>query len=102
MTPEYRIYFNGHYFDTLHDSDTFSDRPEPYRRQEKSLWTIYQLLLLSTHEVTITTTNKQPVFQTRNARDFSAWVQQVYSGFGFVEQLQQPIHTRFPHRADYL
>ncbi|GAA4042612.1 hypothetical protein GCM10022409_30680 [Hymenobacter glaciei] len=102
MTPEHRVYLNGHYFDTLYDSDTFSDRPEPYRRQERSLWTVYQLLLLGTHDVTITLAAKQPVFQTRNALEFSVWVQQVYPDYGFVNQFQQPIHTRFPHRADYL
>ena len=46
MTPEYTAYLNGNYFNTLADSEAFGDWPEPYRQQEKSLWTIYQLLKL--------------------------------------------------------
>ena len=102
MAPDYTVYLNGSYFDSLSNSDAFSDRPEPYRRQERSLWIICQLLKLGTHEFTITTAAKQLVFRTSSADDFCKWVEQVYPNFGFVKQFQQPTYTRFPHPADQL
>ncbi|MBO2010346.1 hypothetical protein [Hymenobacter negativus] len=100
MTAGYTVYLNGYYFSSLASADVFGDRPEPYRQQEKSLWTIYQLLQLGAHEVTITDTAKQPVLRTRTAADFSAWLQQTYPDF--AAQLDQPVYTKFPHSQDYL
>ncbi|WP_223648792.1 hypothetical protein [Hymenobacter psoromatis] len=69
MTPEYIIYLNGNYFDTLLNSTAFGDRPEPYRLQEKKLWTIYQLAKLGEHEVTVTAENRQVVIKTKSYKE---------------------------------
>jgi hypothetical protein len=100
MTPEYMVYLNGYYFDSLASSDIFGDRPEPYRQHERSLWTIYQLLRLGEHEVTIIAAANQPVLQTNIADDFQVWLQQVYPEFS--KHVQLPIYTRFPHPDDQL
>ena len=64
------------------------------------MWTIYQLLKLGEHEVVITDHAKQPVFRTRNASALKKWIAETYSDF--APQLDQPVHTRIPHRADAL
>ncbi len=100
MIAEYLVYLNGNYFNTLADSEAFGDRPEPYRRQERALWTIYQLLKLGEHELVITDKAKQPVFRTRSAPALKQWIAETY--VAFAAQLDQPVYTRFPHRADAL
>ncbi|HEX8659382.1 MAG TPA: hypothetical protein VF690_17720 [Hymenobacter sp.] len=100
MTPEYTLYLNGYYFDTLATPQVFGDRPEPYRSHEKSLWTIYQLLKLGEHELTITDQAKQPRFRTKNAQEFKRWITAAYPLF--ADQLDQPIYTQFPHPNDAL
>ncbi len=100
MTPEYTLYLNGQYFNALATSDSFGDRPEPYRNHEKSLWTIYQLLKLGEHEVVITDQAKHPAFSTRNAQELKQWITETYPAF--AAQLDQPVYTRFPHPADAL
>lgn len=100
MTPEYKVYLNSHYFDTLADSNAFGDRPEPYRLHERSLWTIYQLSRLGEHEVVITDKLKKVVFSTRKAAELKVWIEATYSGCG--ARLDHLIYTRFAHPADAL
>ena len=100
MSPPYTIYLNGNYFDSLSSALAVGDRPEPYRRHEKALWTIYQLLKLGEHEVAILDEASQLVLQTKEARELKAWVEGVYPGFG--SQLDALVYTRFPHPADQL
>ena len=100
MTPEYAVYLNGNYFDSLADSDAFGDRPEPYRHHERSLWTIYQLARLGEHEVVITDKLKTVVFSTRKAAELKAWIEKTYPDC--VARLDHPIYTRFAHPADTL
>ena len=81
MTPEYTLYLNRNYFDTLASAEAFGDRPEPHRRHEKSLWTIYQLLKLGEHELLITDPARQPVLNTRAAPVLQQWIAATYPDF---------------------
>jgi hypothetical protein len=98
MTAEYTVFLNGNYFDFLASLLVFEARPEPYRRHEKTLWTVYQLVRLGEHEVIITDTNKQSAISTKSADELKAWVELVYPDF--TDQLDRPVYTKFPHPAD--
>ena len=100
MTPAYKLYLNGHFFGHLADSNAFGDRPEPYRQQEKAMWTVYQLLQLGQHEIVVITEAKEIVVQTRNASALKSWFELVYPGL--TSQLDQLVYTRYPHPQDSL
>jgi hypothetical protein len=56
MPGEYSIFMNGLWFDHL--GADYGDRPEPSRLHQQTLWTIYELMKLGTHEIAIVNTDK--------------------------------------------
>jgi hypothetical protein len=100
MTKDYSVYVNGIYFDTLWNSAVYNDRPEPNRRHEKSLWTIFQLMKVGTHEIVIVDPNKQTELKTRNIEELLLWFKLKYPEF--IDQLSKSIYTKHPHPSDML
>ncbi|MBP9068387.1 MAG: hypothetical protein KBG47_02695 [Bacteroidia bacterium] len=100
MPQPFFVYINNVQFGYLADNERYSDRQEFYKEHEKTLWTIYQLLKLDKHSVTITNIAKITLFNFTNAADFRNWVKENYPAF--EKQLDNLSYTAFPIHEDLI
>jgi hypothetical protein len=94
----YNIYLNGYWFDSLEID--YNDRPEPYRMLQKSLWTIYELTKLGTHEIAIVNEDKQLELKTKRAWELRSWLMRRYPR-RLLDHLGGE-YSSSPHPADLL
>ena len=94
---EFYIYINKYSFDYLPDRSYYGDRPEPYREQEKKIWTLNQLIKAG-NIITVTNKAKQILYKINNSDEFKSWIEKEFPGF--IEQVEEKIYTKYPHPTD--
>lgn len=98
-TPDFKVYLNGLYFLHLDNSDTYGDRPEPYRQHERNLWLLYNLIK-NGHIITITDMSGMALHRLSSESELLSCFQTYYNNF--IPQLDKPFYTNRPHPNDIL
>jgi hypothetical protein len=96
---EFVLYLNGEFHTHLWSSEDYSDRPEPYRMHNHTLWTVYQIMRNRDHELTICDKDKNVLCTLHTETEFLDWVKKTYNAF---YELDRRSPTGMPHPGDKL